>query len=223
MAREILRGARHDAAQGGALDQAAVVADVSLAALRVLGDPVAGRDVGAVVEAGSRDRHGEFAEAAAGEEVLAFMDLLHHRAVAYDLRLEQVIHRVDPSVRDLLGRAFQPQAIDFSGGRQSADQDGALVFSLFRVGHVFKQEGLAIGLFQAAKLPAHQGMKLGIFVDLPLDAQEPAVLLEGRDQLAQVVIGFGKFHGGLRPFCMPFQRFSQGLRQDFPCKSAPDA
>src|SRR3990167_3844625 len=192
MAGNILWRAGHNPAYSRSLDQSPVIADVSLPGLRILCDPVACSDVGTVVKTRGRNRNGKLRKAAVAEKLFSLMDLFHNRSAADYLRLQQMIHGVDPAVRDFFGAALQTQAIDFSRCRQSTDQNRAGIFSIFGISDVFKEKSLAFEFFQAAKLPAHQRLKLSILIDLASNTNKLPVLLQDRNELAQVAIVFGE-------------------------------
>ena len=201
--------------RSGPFDQTAIVADVALAGLRILGDPVAGGDVRAVVETGGGDRHGKFVDAAMGEQIGAHVNFFLGRAAVDHDRRDQIIQRMDPAIGNFLGLAFESQRINRLRAGQAADQDRAVVFVAFAVDDVVEQKAAALRFGDAAAiLPAHQRLQFAVFVDFAVNAIKFFMLFQFADKLAQIVIGFGKIHrvlvydffSGLsrpvRPFCL---------------------
>ena len=125
--RQVLGRARVGAAPERRFHQPAVVADVARARLRVLGDPVARGDVGAVVESRGRDGNGEAGEAAAGGEVVTLVNYFLDRAGGHHYRRDRVLHGLDPAVRHFFRPALEPQAVDGGGAGETAHQHRALV------------------------------------------------------------------------------------------------
>src|SRR6185312_13311797 len=65
-----------------------------------------------------------------------------------------------------------------------------IVFAAARIGDVGKEKRLALGLGEPAdKLPAHQGVHLGILVDRAVDLDKEAAFLERGEMLVEVGIG----------------------------------
>ena len=66
----------------------------------------------------------------------------------------------------------------------------------FGVDHVVEEEGLAVGLGNAAaELPAHQWVQLGVLVDLAVNRDEQAGAVEFGQVFVQVAVaafGFGR-------------------------------
>ena len=110
-------------------------------------------------------------------------------------RLDQMIHRVDPAVGDFVRLAFETQAINRFGARKPADEHSAIVFALFAVGNVVEQKTAARFFgYAAAKLPAHQGLQLAVFVDFPVNAVQFTVFIQCVDKFAQIFVRFGEIH-----------------------------
>ncbi len=190
-----MRRAGHEAGAIRPFDQTAVVADVALAGLGILGDPVAGGDVRAVVESGRGDRHGELVNAAMGEQIGAHVDFFLGRAAVDHDRRDQIIQRVDPTIGNFLRLAFKSQRINRFRAGQAADQHRAVVLVAFAVDDVVEQETAPLRFGDAAAiLPAHQRLQLVVFVDFAADAIKLLVLFQFADKLAQIVIGLGKIH-----------------------------
>jgi hypothetical protein len=81
-------------------------------------------------------------------------------------------------------------AVDLRVGGEAADQHRNVVGPAAAVGHVGEQEGLAVGLRDAAaELPAHQRMHLRVFIDRRVDGGQQAGLVQRGDMLLQIVVG----------------------------------
>src|SRR6185312_1045974 len=95
--------------------------------------------------------------------------------------------RVVPLCGDPLDRHAHADRVDFAIGRDAADNDREIVFAAARIDDVGKEKRLALGLGEPAdKLPAHQGVHLGILVDRPVDLDEEAAFLERGEMLAEI-------------------------------------
>ena len=104
-------------------------------------------------------------------------------------RLDRIGDGVIPFGLDVGERRTHADAVDFRIGGNGADHHRHVVFAAEPVGDVGEQEGLALGLVDAAdELPAHQRMHFGVLVDGPVDsAQQPALFQRG-DMLVQIGI-----------------------------------
>jgi hypothetical protein len=95
--------------------------------------------------------------------------------------------RLVPGGVDLFDRAPHADGIDLRGGRQRPDRDRHVEAASVGSDHIGEQEGAALVLVQPAlELPAHQRVKLGVLVDLAVDANQESrqVLLEVRGRAA---------------------------------------
>ena len=102
------------------LELAAVVADVLDADVGILGDVVAGREIGRVVPARRRDRHRQSVERLAVlVEVLAGDHDLLARRVLDHARRDRIGDGVDPGGADVFQRLAEAGAIDARGWRQA--------------------------------------------------------------------------------------------------------
>ena len=176
-----------------ALDLPAVVALVADARIRVLGEPVGAGRIGRVVETRGGDGDRELEQPAALDvEVRPLQHHLVDRPGIDDGRFDGMGQRVGPEVGNLVHRALQPNGVHLWRRRQRGHRHRHVVAAAVTVGHVLEQEGLALGLGEAAaELPAHQRVHFRILVDGMPDAQQQS----GGLQVGQVFLKVGIGHG----------------------------
>ena len=134
------------------LHHAAVIAEIVHPGLGVLGDPMAGRGVGRVVESRRRDRDRQPAEPVARLAELRAAD--HHLLagrIADHHRGDLIRQGVAPDLLDLVEIAAHAERIDVGRARERAHQHRDVVAAAASVDHVLEQEGLALALRQAAE------------------------------------------------------------------------
>jgi hypothetical protein len=121
------------------------------------------------------------------------------RRVVHQARRNRVVARLSPARADLVDRAAHAHAVDTPAGGEHGDGDGHLVTVAVAVHDVLEQERLPLGLGDAAtKLPAHQRVHLGVFVDGALDADQQASGLQRGEVFTQVGVAA---LGGARAHC----------------------
>ena len=172
------------------LELSTVVADVLDAGLGILGDVVAGREIGRVVPSRRRNRHGQAVECRAVPVKLAAdgHDLLAWR-IADDLRRHGIGDGLDPSLPDLVQRLAEADAIDLAVRRQAGHQHGYVEASALGIRGMGEQECLALRLGNAAAiLPAHQRVHFGVFVDRLVDDEQQSLACKRKHMLVQVGI-----------------------------------
>src|SRR5262249_9650201 len=180
-------------------------ADVLEAGVGVLGDEMAGREIGCVVPTGRRDRHRQAVEPAA---VALEIRAGRHQLLAWRLRDEARRDRLgdglDPGLPDLVERLAEAEAVDVAVRRQAGDQHGYVEATALGIRRLGKEEGLAFRLWNAAAiLPAHQGVHFGVFVDRLVDDDEQPRARKREDVLVQVGIA-ARMLG--RPVAVAFER-----------------
>jgi hypothetical protein len=175
------RLARHHAHHQpiGGLERGTVGAHVLDAAVGIPRHAQRRSQIGRGVEARSRYRHRKPRQPARRIEIIARQhDLLAARGAHRDRR-DRVGDRTHPGLADVLDLLPHAHGVDIGRGRERADHDRNIVAPALRIGHVREQERAPLVLRHAAKkLPAHQRMQLGVFVDGTVDANEQAVRLE---------------------------------------------
>ncbi len=193
------------------LELAAVVADVLDAGVGILGDVVAGRQVGRVVPARRRDRHRQAVERRAGLVEIGARDhdLLAGR-IRDHARRNGIGDGRDPGRADLLEWLAEARAIDGRIGGKTRDQHRDVEAVMLGIGRVREQERLALGFRNAATvLPAHQRMHLGVFVDRLVHDHEQARACEREHVLVQVRVAARMFG---RAVAVALQRLQNSAR-----------
>src|SRR5262249_1378648 len=133
------------------LELSAIVADVLDAGVGVLGDVVAGREIGCIVPSGRRDRHRQAVEAAAlALEPRAARHQLLAGRMRDQSRRDRIAEGLDPGLPDLLERLAEADAIDVAVRRQAGDQHGYVEATALGIRRLGEQEGLALRLRNAA-------------------------------------------------------------------------
>ena len=95
--------------------------------------------------------------------------------------------RLVPGGADLLDRTAHADRIDLRRGRQRAHRHRHVEAAPVGADHIGEQEGAALVLVEAAlELPAHQRVKLGVLVDLAVDAHQEPGGIEPRQVLLEV-------------------------------------
>src|ERR687891_409579 len=124
-----------------------------------------------------------------------------------------MIHGVDPAIGNFVGAALKAQAINRLRSRKTADENSAIVFTLLAIGDVVEQKTAPLRFrYTTSELPAHQGLKLGVFINLFVNAVELIVALQCGDKLAQIFVGFGEIH---RVFVYAFFSGLSSLKANF--------
>ena len=107
---------------------------------------------------------------------------------------------LDPARIDLFEWAADADPVDLAIGCKPADQDRYVVLASLAVGHIGEEERFAILLLDAAaKLPTHQRVHLGIFVDRTVDLDQQSCLIERSEMIVEIGIGPAWREGGF-PF-----------------------
>ena len=121
---------------------------------------IGGGEGGGAVEARRRDGDGQHVQPLAlADEVAALVDHGMARRVGDHARRDGVGDGVVPFGLDLIHRRLHADGIDFAIGGDGADHHGHVVFAAQTIHDIGEQEGLALGLVDAAhELPAHQRM-----------------------------------------------------------------
>ncbi len=196
------------------LELAAIIADVLDAGVGILGDVVAGREIGRVVPARRRDRHRQ-ARRARGRPrrgrrrsiTISWQGASSTTRGAIGLAIA-----LDPGRADVFERLAEADAIDVAVGRQAGDQHGGVVAAALGVGRLREQERLALRLRDAAAiLPAHQRVHLGVFVDRLVDDDQQAFARERQHMLMQVGIAARVQR---RPVAIAVERGRRGVMGD---------
>ena len=187
------------------LELSAIVADVLHASVGVLGDEMAGREIGRVVPSRGRDRHRQAVEPAA---VALEIGAGRHQLLAWRMRDEARRDRLgdglDPGLPDLVERLAEAEAVDVAVRRQAGNQHGYVEATSLGIRRLGKEEGLAFRLGNtAAILPAHQGVHFGVFVDRLVDDDEQPRARKREHVLVQVGIA-ARMLG--RPVVVAFER-----------------
>src|SRR5262249_39653704 len=107
------------------LELSAIVADVLDAGVGVLGDEMAGREIGCVVPTGRRDRP---RQAVAPAAVALEIRTGRHQLLAWRLRdkarRDRLGDGLNPGLPDLVERLAEADAVDVAVRRQAGDQHG---------------------------------------------------------------------------------------------------
>src|SRR5262249_42282963 len=110
-------------------------------------------------------------------------------STAHDFRLDGGAQRAYPRRPDLIERHAHADAVHLAARRQSRGEDGGIEAGPVAVGRLSEQECLAVLLLDAAaKLPAHQRMHLGVFVDRLVHYDEQPLAREPAHVIVQVGI-----------------------------------
>jgi hypothetical protein len=200
----ILGVADKQAAQAGSFDEASIVADVSLARVRVFGYPVTGGDVRTIVISRGRNRNGKLQEAFVLEELLAEMDLLLNGTTVDEARGNGLVHGCVPAIRHGVGGALQTQSVDVRRTGEPADEHRTPIATPAAIDDILEEKRVPLVLRDAAAvLPADERLKLTVLIDGPINTAELVVRLERGDELAQVPVRSAALHLRLLPNCLP--------------------
>ncbi len=175
---------------GRALHHRPVIPDILPPGVGVLGDEHRARRIGRIVEAGCRNRNWQAVDALAR---LVERRTLHHDVLAGRIfdehRLVLVLFGIVPLFLDIFDLAADADAVNLPIRGKDSHRHRHVVAASCAVDDVLEQECLALRFRNAAaKLPAHQWVHLGIFVDWTLHADQQALLLQGGDVRVQVWI-----------------------------------
>ena len=119
------------------------------------------------------------------------------RGLFDDVGLDGVGNGLAPSFANVCNVAAHAHTVNFAGGRQCAHHHRDAVFFTFAIHHVGKQKCLAIGLGDAApKLPAHQGVQFGVFVNRTVNGDQQTLAVKFCQVLVQVGVAARRRLGG---------------------------
>ena len=133
--------------------------------------------VGTVIEAWSRNRHGQHVEPFPFQLVTVDDVLLAGRGAHYH-GLDWMRLRVGPFGVDFFFLTLHAQRVNIEAARITSDGNRHVVASPFDVDDFFEQKSPALFFRQPAVLQAYQRMQLGIFIDRAGDANQLAVFFQ---------------------------------------------
>jgi hypothetical protein len=104
--------------------------------------------------------------------------------------------RASPTLVNLLGRAFETDAVNLRRRRQGADGDRYRIAFPFNVDDVLEEERFPLALLEPAKLLPYQWHQLRVLVDSLFDTDELSALLKGFQMFSDVFVVAFFLHDG---------------------------